>query len=330
MRILVTGGAGYIGSHTVKALRQSGHEVVVFDSLEKGHASTLTRLQIELIKGSLDTRETIREALTQTRPDAVIHFAAYIEAGESVKEPERFFLNNTAGSINLLHAMRETNVNQLVFSSTAAVYGEPKHVPIPEDLEKSPTNPYGTSKLLVEQAIADLTAFTPLKATILRYFNACGADPEGELGENHQPETHLIPLILQVASGERESIKIFGTDYPTPDGTNIRDYIHVSDLANAHVRALEDQASAEDKLRIFNVGTGTGYSVREIIETCRQVTGHAIPAEEVARRAGDPATLVADARKIHESLGWKAQYSDLKTIVETAWKWQQQKGKINS
>ncbi len=326
MTILVTGGAGYIGSHTVKALQRAGHTIYIFDSLEHGSQTTIETLGLadSFIPGSILDTEALDQAFARASFDAVIHFAAYIEAGESVKEPGRFFWNNTAGSINLLNAMRAHDVHQLVFSSTAAVYGEPKTVPITEDAAKAPTNPYGTSKLLIEQVISDLTTFTPLKATVLRYFNACGADPDGQLGENHQPETHLIPLVLQVAAGKRPEIKIFGTDYPTPDGTAVRDYIHVSDLAQAHVMALESQAKADTKLRRYNVGTGHGYSVKEVIEACRQATKHPIPTREEARRPGDPAQLVADSSQIQHELGWQPNHSDLKTITMTAWNWAKQ------
>lgn len=323
MNTLVIGGAGFIGSHTVKALCQAGHTVSVFDSFEKGHSKSLEALvpSERIFKGNILDSNTLDEVFAKHSFDAVIHFAAYIEAGESVIDPGKFFQNNTAGAISIINTMLKHSVHQLVFSSTAAVYGNPKTMPIPETAVDVPTNPYGTSKLLVEQAIADYTQFTPLKATILRYFNAAGADHDGHLGENHQPETHLIPLILQVALGQREKIKLFGTDYPTPDGTNIRDYIHVDDLARAHVMALETQATSEDKLWIFNVGTGHGYSVKEVVAMARKVTGHPIPTEGSPRREGDPVELVADASKIQAKLGWKAERSDLETIVADAWQW---------
>lgn len=327
MRVLVTGGAGYIGSHTVKALLEAGHEPVIFDSLEKGHRHVLAQFpSVPFIEGDVRILADIQRAFRQEKVAAVIHFAAYIEAGESVKEPMRFFENNTLGAINVLKALRDAGVEHFIFSSTAAVYGEPDQVPIPETAVRKPTNPYGTSKLLVEHVLETTCELTPLKATILRYFNACGADPAGELGEQHQPETHLIPLTLQVANGEREAIQIFGTDYPTPDGTAIRDYIHVSDLAQAHVAALEAQKHHNRKLTTYNVGTGQGYSVREIITTCREITGHAIPAHESPRRAGDPAVLVAKATKIKQELDWQPQHSDLRTIIATAWQWHQHKG----
>lgn len=325
MQILVTGGAGYIGSHTVKALQQSGHEVIVFDSLENGHPESLPAFELakNLFKGNLLDNDELDSLFQQFKFDAVIHFAAYIEAGESVKVPGKFFWNNTAGTINLLNTMNAYEVNRLVFSSTAAVYGQPKESPIPESAVKDPTNPYGRSKLLIEEALKDLTTFTPLRATVLRYFNAAGCDPDGQLGENHEPETHLIPLVLQVATGKRDHIKLFGTDYPTPDGTCVRDYIHVSDLAEAHVLALETLDSASEPLRRYNVGTGKGYSVKEIIETCRTVTGHTIPAQEEPRREGDPAELVADSIKLQKELNWKPQHSELTTIIKSAWNWHQ-------
>lgn len=326
MKLLVTGGTGYIGSHTVKALIKAGHTVFVFDSLEKSSKARLHGMIPDeaIIQGNLLNPSDLKAVFASQSFDAVIHFAAYIEAGESVKEPGRFFWNNTAGTINLLNAMHDHNVNHLVFSSTAAVYGEPNEIPIKETASTQPTNPYGSSKLLVEEVLTDLTRLTSLQATILRYFNACGADPDGQLGENHNPETHLIPLILQVASGEREQIKLFGTDYSTPDGTAVRDYIHVTDLANAHVKALEAQFSdANSKLATYNVGSGQGYSVKEVLEACRKETNHPIPATEEPRRPGDPAQLVAEATKITTELGWEPCYSDLPTIIKTAWAWHQ-------
>lgn len=323
MNILVVGGAGFIGTHTIKALQRSNHTVTLFDSFEHGYEPAAHMLldKKSIYTGNILNSNDLGNVFKNNTFDAVIHFAAYIEAGESVTSPAKFFTNNTAGSFSLFQTMLDYGVHNLVFSSTAAVYGQPKTVPIPETASKKPTNPYGTSKYLVEQALADLCANTPLKATILRFFNAAGADPEGQLGEFHDPETHLIPLVLQVAQGKRESIKIFGADYPTPDGTAVRDYIHVDDLANAHVMALETAKDTSEPLRTYNVGTGRGYSVLEVIESVRKVTGHPIPAEQHPRRAGDPAELVANSSKIQSELGWAPKSSDLETIVTHAWQW---------
>lgn len=322
MKILVIGGAGFIGSHTVKTLLAAGHVVTVFDSFEHGHRDIIRQLlpPKSIIRGDIRNPASVNRAMSSGF-DSVIHFAGYIEAGESVEQPGKFFLNNTTGSINVLNAMIEHNVHQIVFSSTAAVYGNPKTSPIPETAPKIPTNPYGTSKLLVEQAIADFTHFTPIKATILRYFNAAGADSGGKLGENHHPETHLIPLILQVPLGLRPHITIFGTDYPTLDGTAIRDYIHVEDLAMAHLMAVETQPTSQSKLRTYNVGSGRGYSVNEVIAMCRRCTGHPIPTQNALRRLGDPVRLIADSRLIQTELGWKPRRSDLESIVSDAWNW---------
>lgn len=323
MRIIVFGGAGFIGSHTVKALLKANHQVTIFDSFEKGNRDLAYRLvgKTNCFEGSILDGNALTTAL-QPGFDAAIHFAAYIEAGESVTDPCRFYQNNTAGSINVINALVKQGVNQIVFSSTAAVYGNPTQIPIPESAPLEPTNPYGESKRLVEKVLADVTKATPLKATILRYFNAAGADPDGEMGENHEPESHLIPLVLQVAQDKRHAIKIYGSDYPTLDGTCVRDYIHVTDLANAHVLALESQTRSQDSLRIFNVGTGRGYSVKEVIEMCRNVTNHPIPVETSDRRPGDPAQLVADPQNITQKLGWQPHYSDLQTIIKHAWQWQ--------
>jgi UDP-glucose 4-epimerase len=325
MTILVTGGAGYIGSHTVRQLQRAGHEVMVFDSLELGHPKSLSDFELDknLFQGNLLDNRSLKKVFSSKPIDAVMHFAAYALVGESVKLPSKYLSNNTAGTINLLHHMSQANVNRLIFSSTCAIYGEPKIVPIIEDTPKNPTNPYGKSKLLSEEAIAEMTHYTRLKAAALRYFNACGADDEGDIGEDHAEETHLIPLVLQVALGKRDKIKIFGTDYPTPDGTAVRDYIHVTDLAEAHVAALNNLDSARESFNAYNIGTGTGYSVKAIIEACRQITGHDIPEEEANRRPGDPPELVANARKIKRELGWTPKHSNIQTIISSAWRWHQ-------
>jgi UDP-glucose 4-epimerase len=330
MKILVTGGAGYIGSTVAGLLVQSGHEAVVFDNLSHGRLD-LVPPGVEFVKGELADRPALEEiflsARQQGKPfDGVLHFAALIEAGESMLHPEEFFRNNTASALSLLEAMLAHGPLRLVFSSTAAVYGEPEVIPIKEDARLLPTNAYGESKLLVEHMLAWLHHIHGLRSASLRYFNVAGA-PEGPdgitRGEAHEPESHLIPLVLDVALGRRKSIKIFGDDYPTPDGTCIRDYIHVSDLAKAHIlalQALETEAAADARL-IFNLGNGQGFSVREVIESARRVTGHPIPAEVCPRRAGDPAVLVASSEKAIRELGWKPRYTQLDEIVRTAWIW---------
>jgi UDP-glucose 4-epimerase len=316
--VLVTGGAGYIGSHTVRELSAAGYEVLIYDSLEKGHAAAVSNYR--LIVGDLGDGLKLDRVFQEFKIDAVVHFAAYIEAGESVKDPGRFFANNTAGSLSLLQAMTRAKVDRIVFSSTAAVYGEPAEVPILETAPKQPENPYGLSKLMVEQMLEAFHGAHGLRSISLRYFNAAGAHPGGEVGEDHHPETHLIPVILQVPLGKREKIFIFGDDYDTPDGTCIRDYIHVQDLASAHVAALK---ALEGRIErdAFNVGTGTGFSVREVIEAARAVTGHPIPAEVRPRRAGDPARLVASSEKLRRELGWAPKMPDLQQILGTAWEW---------
>jgi UDP-glucose 4-epimerase len=317
-RVVVTGGAGYIGSHTLRALQSAGHEVVVYDSLVKGHRQAVGSLP--LVIGDIADDEALDRLFQEFKPAAVVHFAAFIEAGESVLNPGKYFRNNTAGTLSLLETMHRNEVSQLVFSSTAAVYGEPANIPIQEGDPKAPTNAYGLSKLMVEEMLDWFHRAHDLRSVSLRYFNAAGDDPSGEIGEDHSPETHLIPLILQVPLGKREKVLIFGEDYDTPDGTCIRDYIHVGDLALAHVaalRALEDGLGRD----AFNVGNGAGFSVRQVIETARQVTGHAIPAETRARRPGDPARLVASSAKARAVLGWQPQVPELRAILETAWNW---------
>lgn len=317
MRVLVTGGAGYIGSVVAQHLIAAGHQVVVYDNLSKGHRAVVPR-EAEFIAGDVGDRAAIDPALGGG-VDAVMHFAAFIEAGESMQAPERYFRNNSTHALTLLEAMRARGIKRLVFSSTAAVYGEPQRTPIEESAALRPNNAYGESKLMVEQMLAWFHRAYDLHYASLRYFNAAGA--VGNLGEAHQPESHLIPLTLQVALGQREHISINGDDYPTADGTCVRDYIHVSDLAQAHLLALE--ALPTRSQLIYNLGNGEGFSVRQVIAACRKVTGHAIPEKVGPRRPGDPAVLVASSQKIRSELGWKPQITNLEDIVASAWEWHQ-------
>jgi len=328
MKILVTGGAGYIGSVVADELLQAGHEVIVFDNLSRGHREALPQ-NAELIVGDLADRAAVDELFQSRAIDAVMHFAALIEAGESMKAPATFFRNNTANALTLLEAMLAAGVKRFVFSSTAALYGNPVRTPIEENDLLNPTNAYGESKLLVERMLAWLHRIHGLRYASLRYFNAAGA-ARPDQGEAHQPETHLLPRILSVALGRGDHVNIFGTDYPTPDGTCVRDYIHVSDLAHAHLLALDalgcapgdaDSASANFQPLIYNLGNGKGFSVREVVEVARQVTGHRIPVIESPRREGDPAILIASSEKIRRELGWQPRLPDLRTIVESAWQW---------
>lgn len=317
MRILVTGGAGYIGGTVAQRLLDQGHSVVIYDNLCHGHRS-MVPATAEFVEGELADRAKL-ESLLKTGVDGVMHFAALIEAGESMKHPAVYFRNNSASTLSLLEAMLATGVKRLVFSSTAAVYGEPESTPILEDAPLRPTNAYGESKLLVEQMLTWLNRIHGLRYASLRYFNVAGAI-EGR-GEAHEPESHLIPLILDVALGRRASIKIFGQDYPTHDGTCIRDYIHIQDLAQAHLLAFNALAS-RDRL-IYNLGNGVGFTVREVIESARRVTGHPIPVVEEPRRPGDPAVLIASSEKIGRELGWKPEFTQLDDILRSAWKWHQ-------
>ncbi|OUC12852.1 MAG: UDP-glucose 4-epimerase GalE [Alkalinema sp. CACIAM 70d] len=322
-KILVTGGAGYIGSHAVLALQQSGYEVVVLDNLVYGHADLVKDvLKVELVMGDTNDRVLLDQLFQTHTFAAVMHFAAYAYVGESVSQPDKYYRNNVLGTLTLLEAMIAANVKKFVFSSTCATYGVPSEVPIPEDHPQSPINPYGATKLMVERMLADFDRAYDLRSVAFRYFNAAGADPQGRLGEDHQPETHLIPLVLMTALGRQPSVSIFGTDYPTPDGTCVRDYIHVTDLAQAHVLGLEYllKGGASDR---FNLGNGNGFSVREVIETARAVTGQAIPAEEHDRRPGDPPALVGSSDRAREILGWAPQYADLQQILTHAWAWHQ-------
>jgi UDP-glucose 4-epimerase len=315
-RVLVTGGAGYIGSVVVSQLLEQGYQVIVYDNLSKGRLASV-RPDAKFIQGDISDRAALDRLFQENSIDAVMHFAAFIEAGESMQVPEKYFRNNTANTLSLLEAMIANKISRFVFSSTAALFGTPERTPIEESDNLQPTNTYGASKLLVEEMLAWFHLIHGLCYASLRYFNAAGA--EGKQGEDHHPESHLIPLTLQVALGQRESISIFGTDYPTPDGTCVRDYIHVSDLASAHLLVL-DELKRKDKL-IYNLGNGRGFSVREVIETVRRVTGHAIPVKEAARRPGDPAILVASSEKIRKELNWTPRYSDLEAIVRSAWDW---------
>ncbi|MGE4530259.1 MAG: UDP-glucose 4-epimerase GalE [Acidithiobacillus sp.] len=319
MKVLVVGGAGYIGSHMVKRLLQGGAEVIVLDNLSGGYRDAVQGAAF--IHGDIADTALLTRICAGQRFDAVMHFASYIQVGESVQEPAKYYQNNLSNTLNLLNMMVILGIKNFIFSSTAAIFGEPKYTPIDEIHPKEPINPYGQSKWMVEQALADYDRAYGLKSVCLRYFNAAGADPEGEMGERHDPETHLIPLVLQTASGRRPHIKIFGKDYDTPDGTCIRDYIHVTDLAEAHWLALE-HLRAGGPSAAFNLGNGNGFSVQEVIDVARQVTGRPIACVDEARRAGDPARLVADSRRIREQLGWQPRYDDLHQIIADAWRWE--------
>ncbi len=315
MKVLVAGGAGYIGSVTTEMLCEAGHEVVVFDNLERGNQAAIDP-RAKFLQGDLRYKEDIKSALLAERPDAVIHFAAYIEVGESMKDPMPFYENNVSGSLNLMSAMVAAGSKKLIFSSTCATYGTPERIPMDETLPQKPESVYGDSKLLCEHIFQSGQDIHGIECVFLRYFNACGAT--AKYGEAHDPESHLIPLVLQVAQGKREKIYMFGEDYETRDGTCVRDYIHIKDLAQAHILALKPGVSGA-----FNLGNGDGYTVKEVIEVCRDVTGHPIPAEIQPRRAGDCAALVADSTKAREELGWDPQHADLTEIVRSAWDWHQ-------
>ncbi|MCX7950789.1 MAG: UDP-glucose 4-epimerase GalE [Clostridiales bacterium] len=318
MNILVTGGAGYIGSHTVKMLNKMGKNVVVYDNLVKGHKEAVK--SPHFVEGDIFDSEKLEWTIKNYNIDSVVHFAAYSLVGESMEKPQMYYYNNVQGTLNLLDVMLKNDVKKLVFSSTAAVYGEPEMIPITEDISKNPTNVYGKTKLIMENAMEDYSRSYGLKYVALRYFNACGADDEGDIGEDHSPESHLIPLVLQTCLGKRDSIKIFGDDYNTKDGTCIRDYIHVNDLAEAHILALEALYNGKDST-VYNLGNGNGFTVKEIIEAAEEVTGINIKKEVVERRAGDPAVLIASSDKIRRELNWNPKYTDIKKIIETAWRW---------
>ena len=316
--ILIVGGAGYIGSHLNKEISKKGIKTVIFDNLSYGHRDFVKWGTFE--KGDLGNIEDIRSVFRKYPIEAVMHFAAFTYVGESVEDPQKYYLNNVKNTLNLLQVMLEENVKYFVFSSTCATYGNPVEIPITENHPQNPINPYGKGKLIVETVLKDYSDAYGLKYASLRYFNAAGADPDGDVGELHDPETHLIPLILDVAAGKREDIKIFGTDYDTPDGTCIRDYIHVTDLAEAHILALEYLQNG-GKSDFFNLGNGNGFSVKEVIETARKVTGKNIKAAEADRRPGDPPILVGSSDKAKKTLNWNPKYDKLSKIIETAWNW---------
>jgi UDP-glucose 4-epimerase len=322
MKILVTGGAGYVGSHAARLLAREGHDIWIYDNLARGHrAAAETVAPGRLIEGELLDRRKLTSVLREQKIEAVMHFAAFALVNESVTDPALYYENNVVAALSLLEATRAAGVTKFIFSSTTATYGEPAEMPIAESCPQHPINPYGFTKLVIEHALADYAAAYGWGYAALRYFNAAGASPDGDIGEDHTPESHLIPIVLQVALGQREAISIFGDDYPTPDGTCIRDYIHVDDLASAHLAALTRLAPGEG-LKL-NLGTGKGYSVREVIEACRRITGHAIPATIAPRRAGDPPMLVADSRLAQRQLDWQPRYTDIDRIVATAWRWHQ-------
>ncbi len=321
MKVLVCGGAGYIGSHTVKELLEQGYDVIVVDSLETGHKKAVDE-RATLYVGNLSDESFLEDVFSKHSIDAVIDFAAYSLVGESVTEPAKYFENNIGGTLSLLKKMRKYNVKYIVFSSTAATYGEPEGIPILESDKTVPTNPYGESKLCVEKILHWFDEAYGTKYAVLRYFNAAGAHKSGTIGEDHFPESHLIPIILQTALGKREFIGIFGDDYATEDGTCIRDYIHVTDLAQAHILALE-KTMEENKSRTYNLGNGKGFSVKEVVEMARKVTGKEIPAKIEPRRAGDPSVLIASSEKIIKELGWEPKYNTLEEIIASAWQWHQ-------
>lgn len=323
--ILVTGGAGYIGSHAVLALSRSGYSVVVLDNLVYGHKELITSIpQVELIIGDTNDRPLLDDLFSSHKITAVMHFSAYAYVGESVTAPAKYYRNNVVGTLSLLEAMTAAGIDKFVFSSTCATYGNPQEIPITEDHPQNPINPYGATKLMVERILKDFEVAYGLNSVCFRYFNAAGADPEGQLGEDHNPETHVIPLTLFAALGKLPAISIFGTDYDTPDGTCVRDYIHVSDLASAHILGLE-YLLAGGKSDRFNLGNGNGFSVRQVIDTARQVTGKEIKVIEGDRRPGDPAFLVGSAAKAKKVLNWNPQFADLSKIITDAWQWHQQR-----
>ena len=316
MKTFVTGGSGYIGSVVVKRLLEHGDQVIVFDNLERGHRCNLDP-RAEFVEGDLRDGRLIAESLVKYKPDAVLHFAAYALVGESMANPLMYFENNVSGGANLLKAMELADCTRLVFSSSCATYGVPDVLPIEEDMPQRPTNPYGQSKLMFEQMANWLAETKGFRPTFLRYFNAAGAIPDLNLGEDHEPETHIIPNVLKVALGKKDAVEVFGTDYPTPDGTCIRDYIHLEDLSSAHILALEKEA-----LGAYNLGTGQGVSVKEIVETCRLVTGHSIPVKVCPRRPGDPPSLYASGTRARTVMGWNPTHSDIESIIKDAWSFQ--------
>lgn len=319
MKILVVGGAGYIGSHMVKKLALAGHDVITLDNLSYGYRDAVK--YGEFIEGDLGDKAVLQTLFSSNAIDAVMHFAGFIQVGESVKDPAMYYRNNVSNTLTLLDAMLEHGVKHFIFSSTAAIFGEPDYTPIDEKHNKQPINPYGHSKLMIEQVLDDYDLAYGLRSTCLRYFNAAGADPDGELGERHVPETHLIPLILQAASGRREDIKVFGDDYATDDGTCVRDYIHINDLCDAHLLALV-QMMENDRSARYNLGNGKGFSVKQVIDIAKQVSGNDFKVCIEARRAGDPAVLIADSALAMKQLNWTPEFADLQSIVETAWQWE--------
>lgn len=320
--ILIVGGAGYIGSHVNKLLNKNGYETVVFDNLEKGHREAVKWGTLEV--GDLGNIEEIEAVFNKYPIEAVFDFASYIEVGESVKDPEKYYLNNVKNTLNLLSVMRKHNVNKIIFSSTAAVFGMPERIPISEDDAKQPINPYGKTKFMVENIFKDYDAAYGLRFVAFRYFNACGADKDGEIGEWHEPESHLIPILLEVAQGKREFFQLNGMDYATEDGTCIRDYVHVEDLAQAHLLGLKHLLDGGES-KFYNLGSGKGYSNKQVMETTKEVTGVDFKVVYGPRREGDPDKLLASSEKIKQELGWEPQYTDLREIIQTAWNWQQKK-----
>lgn len=321
--ILVTGGAGYIGSHTVRMMHQEGYRLVVLDNLVYGHREAILSGDVELIVGEMADAELIENIFSARNFEAVMHFAAYASVEESIAQPGRYYMNNAAAPLVVLEAMRRHGCEKFIFSSTCAVYGNPDYIPIDESHPQNPINPYGRSKLMLECMLQDYNDTYGIRSVNLRYFNACGCSLDGKLGEDHEPETHLIPRILMAVAGEIDRVTVYGTDYDTPDGTAIRDYIHVLDLARAHIRALEYLDAGGESVSC-NLGTGRGVSVREIISRVKVVTGKAVPWEQGGRRAGDPPQLVASPLRAGEVLGWEAQYRDVDTAIETAWRWMNQ------
>ena len=320
MKVLVVGGAGYIGSHMVKMLSQAGHAVVTLDNLTNGYRSAVK--YGDFVEGDIADVELLKSLFLDNKFDGVMHFASYIQVGESVEQPSMYYRNNVSNTQILLDAMIEHDVKKFIFSSTAATFGEPEYTPIDEAHPQKPINPYGHSKLMVEQILSDFDRAYGLKSVCLRYFNAAGADPDGELGERHDPETHLIPLVLQAASGRRQNITVFGDDYDTPDGTCIRDYIHINDLCSAHLLALEYLVNGGDS-KAYNMGNGQGYSIKELIDVAKRITGNNFDVVIGTRRDGDPARLVADSKLLQAELGWKPEYPELENIISHAWKWEQ-------
>lgn len=319
MRVLVTGGAGYIGSHVVAALGDKNCDIVTYDNFTNGHRDSV--LYGDCVFADLQDRQALDAVIQLFKPDAVIHFAAFIEVGESVQNPLKYYENNAANTLGLMDIMVKNGVDRLIFSSTAAVYGNPMTVPISEKEPIKPINPYGEAKAFIEKTLADISSAKKLRYVALRYFNASGADPKGRIGERHNPESHLIPLVLKTAKGERDSITVFGADYPTADGTCVRDYVHVTDLAQAHVLALEHLMSG-GRSEVFNCGYGHGFSVKNIIDSAMKVTGRTFMVEEGKRRPGDPALLIADSTRLKSRLGWIPEYDDLEFIIRTAWEWE--------